>query len=373
MPLHTDVPSRADVDALWRARASSCVSLYLPTVPASTGDAERLELRSLAGAALDQLHAAGADGADVEAVEEQLADLADDDTFWRHQARSLAVFVSPRSLATFRLPNRLLPLAAVSDRFHLKPLLRAITFPQAAFALALAQNSVRLLEILPDLPPAPVDVPDLPADVASAVGKSSVAGRAPVGRIQGSEGRKVRMRQYARQVDQALRPVLPGHGVPLVLASTEPLESIFRSVCRYPDLAPVTVAGNPEALGDAELVAGVREVLDRLHADQLRDLQDLFEQRSSAGRTATDVADVARFATYGAVDTLVVDIDSTVPGHVDEETGAVTFEESDDAVTYGVVDEIARRAWLAGGRVLGVRQEDVPGGGAVAAILRYAP
>ncbi len=41
------------------------------------------------------------------------------------------------------------------------------------------------------------------------------------------------------------------------------------------------------------------------------------------------------------------------------------------ATSYGVVDEIARRVWLNGGRVLAVRKDDVPGQG-VAAILRYA-
>jgi hypothetical protein len=57
---------------------------------------------------------------------------------------------------------------------------------------------------------------------------------------------------------------------------------------------------------------------------------------------------------------------------VDEETGKVTFAEANDAVSYGVVDEIARRVWLSGGRVLAVRREDIPAGGSVAAILRYA-
>ena len=41
-------------------------------------------------------------------------------------------------------------------------------------------------------------------------------------------------------------------------------------------------------------------------------------------------------------------------------------------MTYGVVDEIARRVLLHGGQVLAVRAEDVPGGGPLAAILRYA-
>ena len=70
-------------------------------------------------------------------------------------------------------------------------------------------------------------------------------------------------------------------------------------------------------------------------------------------------------------DSVFVDIDEVVPGIVDEETGAVTFAEQDDAVTYGVVDEIARRVWRTGGRVLAVRRGDIPGGGSAAAILRY--
>jgi hypothetical protein len=38
---------------------------------------------------------------------------------------------------------------------------------------------------------------------------------------------------------------------------------------------------------------------------------------------------------------------------------------------HDVTDEVARRAWLTGARVLAVRRSDVPGQGALAAILRY--
>jgi hypothetical protein len=51
----------------------------------------------------------------------------------------------------------------------------------------------------------------------------------------------------------------------------------------------------------------------------------------------------------------------------------VTIDDADDAVNYGVVDEIARRVWLNGGKVLAVRRDEIPGEASVAAILRYAP
>jgi len=67
---------------------------------------------------------------------------------------------------------------------------------------------------------------------------------------------------------------------------------------------------------------------------------------------------------------VALDIDDVVPGEVDE-NGVVTFAAEDDAVAYGVVDEIARRVLLTGGRVLAVRRPDLPDEGPVAAILRY--
>lgn len=371
--LHTDIPTRAQVTRLLTTRSPVAVSLYVPTSPQGSGEAERIELKNLTRTAAGQLRDSGADRAAVAWVEEQLADLADDDEFWRYQARSLAVFVTPDALTTFRLPNRLSRSVEVSDRFHVKPLLRSMTFPQAAFVLELAQGSVRLLEIVPELRPAEVTVPDMPTDVASAVGKSSIADRAPVRRLQGSEGQKVRMRQFARQVDRAMRPILAGQDVPLILAAVEPMDSIFRSVCSYPHLAASTISPGAGEGADTELIDGARRVLDEVHAEQLRDAWALFEQRTSQGRTATDLADIARFATAGAVDTLFVDIDTTISGVVDEQTGAVDLRPTAQAADYGVLDEVSRRVWLTNGRILAVRRADIPGGGQTAAILRFTP
>ncbi len=372
--LHTDILGRDDVGRLLDARDPSSVSIYLPTDPASKGDAERIELGNLAGEALAQLRDAGTDKREVLAIEDALSDLADDDDdeFWRFQARSLAVFATPSSLRTFRLANHLEALVEVSDRFHLKPLLRAVTFPQTAIVLALAQGSVRVLELVPGAEPFEVRLADMPTDVASAVGKSSIKDRSPSGRLQGTEGQKVRMRQFARQVDRAMGDLLHGRDVPLVLAAAEPLDAVYRSVNGYPHLAPTTIPGSPETTSITDLAAGARVVLDELYAAELAQLHELYQVRTSQDRTGTDLAGLARAATWGMVDTIFVDIDEVVPGLVDDD-GAIHFADVDDAITYGVVDEIARRVWQNGGRVLAVRRDDIPEGGSAAAILRYAP
>ena len=373
MTLHTDIPTRSEIERLLATRDACCVSIYLPTSPVTQeAQANRIELKNLAAAATEQLEGAGTDRRAVADVRAGLEDLVEDGAFWTEQARSLAVFASPARVQTFRLPNRLASTVEVADRFYVKPLLRAVTFPQAAFVLALSAGAVRLVEVTREGAPFTVNVPDLPADAASEAGKASIADRSPSFRLQGSEGQKTRLRQYARAVDQALRGVLSGLELPLILAATEPIASIFRSLNSYPHLVEPGIGGNPDRMSDVELAAAARTVLDEVYASELAAIRDRFELRSSQNRTSTDVATVARAATHGAVDTLLVDIEDKVPGELDEETGAVTFSESDDAVSYGVVDEIARRVLLNGGRVLAVRDADVPGGGTIAAILRYA-
>lgn len=133
MILPTDLPTRAQLERLLAVRDPSSVSLYLPTSPSSRGQAERIELKNLAGEASRQLQEAGADRGEVAAVDEELADLLDDDEFSRDQARSLALFLTPKTTVTFRLANNLAGPVEESDRFHLKPPLRAYTFPHVAF------------------------------------------------------------------------------------------------------------------------------------------------------------------------------------------------------------------------------------------------
>jgi len=371
--LYVDIPSLADLKSLAAHRDDICVSIYLPTTPVSQETVrDRIELKNLAKEALRQLETASTDKRRVAALMEHLDDLVDDDEFWRFQAHSLAVLATPDNVRTFRVPNALAKIVEVSDRFHLKPLLRAIAFPNTCYVLALAEGAVRVIQVSADLPPAVVRVDGVPKDAASAVGRASVNDRSPSGRIQGSEGQKVLLRQFARKIDHALRGLLTGSDIPLVLAASEPLASIYRSVNTYTHLAKAGIDGSPVRSTDAQLADRARALLDGQYRDEIAQWKMAFVARENEGRATTDIAHAARAATYGAVETMLVDIDEVIPGTVGEKDGAVTLAKSANASDYGVVDEIASRVIRSGGRILGVRKADIPGGKSLAAILRYA-
>lgn len=368
---YVDMPSTEEIGALNLVRSDACISIYLPTTPISREtEQSRINLGNLVKKAVAQLEAAGFDKRGIQALQEQFADLLADDEFWNHQANSLAILATPDSLRTYRMASKLSEIVEVSDRFHLKPLLRAVTFPHAAHVLALSENAVRLVEVSADLPAREILVQNMPTDAATAGGKATNKDYSGTGHRHGAQGQNFYLARFVRKVDAALRPALSGSDLPLILATTKPLEALFRSLSVIPALSD-SISGNPERLSEADLASAARPVLDAHYAEQIKAFHRLFEERSGQQRTTTDITDAARLATFGGIDRLLVDIDGVIEGVIDPETGVVSFAAEGNAVNYGIVDEITGRALRTGAKVMAVRKADIPGGQDLAVISRY--
>jgi hypothetical protein len=389
--LHIDIPTVAEFRDLAQLRAKYCISLYMPTSRlGAKAEANRTLFKDLAKDALAQLRDAGTDKRVIEAFEQRFEQLAgrehdpDQDkvrqrqrakpdeslSFWHYQGNGLAVLAVPEMLHTFRLAGTPKPLAEVADRFHLTPLLRAMTSRHDAFVLALAEESVRLVHVFANFPPLLVPVPELPKNVEEATHRPSFHVRAPRGHLQNLEGEKVLLHQYADKVNRAVRDALRGYTAPLILAAVEPLASMFRAVCDYPEFAEEILEGNPDRSTDAELEDRAIPILQRLTARDVKDLIARYEELKPR-RATTDVSYAAHAATAGAIEQLLVDFDAVLPGLVSDIDGSVTYAASDDAEVYSVVDEVARRALCTGASVLAASREQMPEHSPLTAILRY--
>jgi hypothetical protein len=390
--LHIDIPTLEEFKALAQIKGETCVSLYLPVSPLVEHiRANRIAFRDLAREALAQLTEAGTDKrkiADFERRFDHLAgrdgDVQDEDkirklqrakpdafdTFWHHQANGLAVLSTSGLMRMFRLPNPPKPLAEVADRFHLTPLIKAMTLPHDVFVLAVAEESVRLIHAFVSFPPVRLQIPDLPRNAEEATRRPSFHVRAPRRRLQNLEGEKVLLHKYVRKVEQAVHCALAGLNTPLVLAAEEPMAGMFRSLNTYPRLADEMIEGNPGQVTDAELEDAAIPILDRLYSRELKAVIALYDELKPQ-RATTDVSYAAHAATAGAIEQLLVDLDAVVPGLVSDLDGSVTYSASDDAETYSVVDEVARRALSTGAKVMAARREQLPDRAPLAAILRY--
>jgi hypothetical protein len=146
---------------------------------------------------------------------------------------------------------------------------------------------------------------------------------------------------------------------------------MFRSVNNYPGLVDEMIEGNPDQTTDVELEDAAFPILDRLYSRDLAAVIARYDELKPRLAT-TDVSYAAHAATAGAIEQLLVDLDAVVPGLVSDLDGSVTYAASDDAETYSVVDEVARRALYTGARVMGARREELPDRAPLTAILRYA-
>lgn len=112
-----------------------------------------------------------------------------------------------------------------------------LAFPQHAFALALSENAVRLIEVFIESLPTPVRIPiclSAPPMRPAALRSTTVRR----GRIHASDGRNPPLRQTAPMIDGALRAALSGRETPLILAALDPLASIYRAINTYPVSGP---------------------------------------------------------------------------------------------------------------------------------------
>lgn len=356
------------------AERGACVSIFLPTSRVTQdAQADRIRFGNLARQAMAQA-AAIADKRAIRAMEALAQQLAEDEVFWAYQAHGLGVLLTPERIRSYRLAYEVKAASEVSDRFHLKPLVPALQ-PKSAYVLALAQKHVKLHEFTPARELLEVEVPNLPRDISAVTARLQPADPEAVPKLVDGDGmRKVLLTQFVRAVERAVRPVVSASQVPLILAATDEIRAIYRSLNHYELLAAQMLGGSVDTpQEEEELRKAVIPIVQELRQARLDRWVALYRQRQGDNRAIADLATIARLATQGQVSHLLVDIDQVQYGQLDERGNlALTPERS--AESYDVIDETIVRVMQAGGEVLAVRQdENAPGELLpIAAVLRWA-
>ncbi|TDP90871.1 hypothetical protein EDF62_2526 [Leucobacter luti] len=368
--MHTDIPQRPEVEHLAAVSSPHLVTIVLRTTPVTTeAEAARITFGTLTTQAIARLTELGGSPTEIERTAAGLRALHDDAHLWRYLSHSLVVFASPERTISYRLPNELESEWFAGSHFRIVPILRTLTYPHEARVLALSQNAVRLIAIEPDHPGVEVPVPELPSDLLDTFNVEDPGIESHQRRLHSPEGQTPRLLAYTRAVDRAIAPVLRATRVPLILAATQPLAGMFRSITSATELLDATIDGNPDERTAAELDEAARTILDAHYAAELAADAERFETRRANGKAVTDLTDVARAAVAGAVATLYVDIDAHPVGALDTLTGTVSAE-SDPGRS--LVDQIAAQVLAHGGRVLPLRRGEVPGGGELGAEVRFS-
>lgn len=361
-----------------------CISLYQPTSrhhPDNQQDPIRF--KNLIRAADESLRRRYPTR-DVRGLMKPLQELPADNQFWNHARDGLAVLTGAGVLDVFRLQRPVPELAIVADGFHVKPLLRYLQSADRFQVLALTRDRATVFEgNRYALDPAPLadDFPSRLEQVVkrersepglSVASSSAGVGSAKMLRGHGEAKHDADTEKFFRAVSQAVAAQFSKpSGLPLVLAALAEHHAMFRDVSQNPLLVADGLSANPGALSEDELQLQVWTVLEPHYLARLERLKKSYTAAAARQTGSADLADVARAAVAGQVETLLIEADRVSPGVIDRDSGSIRAGALESPLVDDMFDDLAELVLLKGGEVVVVPAEGMPTPAGLAAIYRF--
>ena len=362
-----------------------CVSIYIPTNRVGDNKEAQIALKNKTREIRKALEGHWLKEKQVEDFMKPLNMLLEDSSLWRHMSDGLAVFMCPGKFAYSTFPAHFRERAEVSNRFHLLPLIPMYNNDGRFLILALSLQQARLFEGTRDYM-MEIGIEDLvPQKIEDSVGhdheEKSLQFR--TGTTQGGQGvyhghgsgkddKKEEVLKHLREVDKNLAEVLLDYDAPLVLACVEYIFGLYRKVNTYKYLHNSYIQGIPD---DKQVDTMHREawaLLENEFDKHRREALEHYQFLTGKSRTTTIMGDIVQAAENGRIDSLFVLKNKNLYGIFNNESGDVEIHDRKRPDNHCLLDLSAIDAFLQGGRVYMMDEDEMPEEGAMAAAaLRY--
>jgi hypothetical protein len=385
-----DILSLAALKSLIAQQGKWCVSLYMPTHRAGREQQEDpIRLKNLLAEAETKLLANGLRRPEVQKIMRPAEELLWSKDFWQHPADGLAIFLTNDFHKIYRLPLQFEELLSTGTSFHLKPLLPALGRGIKFYVLALSLKNVRLFEGNADTIsqievnfPTSIDAALWADDPEKQLNMHSASvslgdGKNSTGVFHGhdpADEDKANILRFFQSVNQGLNDVLVDKNLPMVLAGVDYLLPIYREASSYHNLLEDGIIGNPDRENMKELHAKAWNIVRPIFEESQKKAFEKFEQLhgQQSPLAVRDIKRAVSAAVVGQVETIFVPLGEQQWGRYDPENHTVTLSDKPGSDDEDLYDFAATQALLNSGQVFAVPREQMPGGGEIAAILRYA-
>lgn len=371
---------------LLRDREPPCLSLYQPTHrqhPENSQDPIRFRnLVKQLEESLRQKYALR----DIPALLQPFDALAENRMFWNHTSLGLAVLCAPGLFRVYTLQRPVAELAVVANSFHTKPLLRIAQSADRYHILGLNRQAFKVFDgnrdALTEMPP--IDgVPQTARELTGLIagdreGAHRAYGPAGTGNVsrhatdvkQDAEDHATEL--FFRAVDAA---VFKHWSQPsqqhLILAALPQHHHQFRAVSHNRYLMNQAIEMHPDDLSIDALRDRAWQLVLPQYLSRLAGFIEAFGAARSSGRGADELGSIAAAATSGRVETLLIEADRLIPGHVDAARGVITAGTLNDPHVDDVLDDLGEFVLRKGGEVIMVPSVRMPTRSGAAAIYRY--
>ena len=380
--------SKETIKDLLDLEDSVAISLYLPTHRFPTPihvQEDRIRFKNLVRAAKERLEADGVDEGIARKLESDLEEtIHDDDNFWQHTTEGLAVFCSPGGVRYFHLPMECEERVSTGEKFDIASLLLAVSCDSPYYLLALAVHRPVLYEgdayglkkvniELPESPEAALGIDELFSNSqTSRVGGHGAGAKAHGQGDSRQAGQEERLKFFRMVDDALLSEGTVDSRLPFLLAGMDEDVSHFRELSRLNHILTRHLNGNHTEENPVDIHKRAWEVV-RTEVGRKACLEEVEKLGNllGTGRSSTDIADIAKAAHEGRVDSLLLSVFTITRDTVsdsDDEIMKLVFPDIPEKEQLG---EISRAVFDTSGSVIGLLEGDLPDGKEVAAIYRY--
>jgi len=378
--------SRDDLRQLATMDGEYVVSIYMPAKVGADNRQNPIRFNNLLRTAGQKMLDRKIGEPAVQKMTVSARTLLDRPDLWQESAHGLAVFVSRDSIRAWPLPFACEEKCVVGEHVYLLPLVSWGTNDAPYFVLAVSQNAVRLLEGT-RARIQEVALPGLPANLSEAlnydVRQETAQMHSATPRLAGKEGAvfhgqggevdvaKQQLTSFFREIDRAVSDYLQLRSEPLIFAGVDYLFPIYRAVNSYPNLASTPITGNPDSLIASEIRVRAWPLVEAFVRSRNWVEAEKYWNSVAHGRTSNRSDEVLAASSAGAVETLFVAPGARQLGTFSPDSGKVQYHDTPQRDSEDLVNLAATFVLRTGGVVKTVLSGNVPGGGMMAAVMRY--
>jgi len=370
-----------------------CISIYIPTHRTNAeGDGmykDKTTLKNQLKEATSQLQVLKMNDDEIDDYLKPIAQLMDDDSFWRKQSDGLAIFYNGEEVLTYTIPKVFKEYTYVNSSYYLKPMADLIHGSGRHFIMALSLNTVQFYEATRNTITS-VKVEDLvPASLEDAVGSDyadkHLQRRSGQGEKGGAEGmfhghgegneseKKEEALKYFREIDKGIMKMLHDENAPLVIACVDYLYPIYKKANSYKYLKEEHISGNFEHEDILKLKEQAWDIVKEQFEEKQRLAEEKFNALLNEGKADIKLEDVVPSAIIGRAESLFIRENQEVWGKYLPDENKIKVSEVRTVGDVGLLNKAAVETVNHGGTVYLIPEnEEMPSEQSIVnAVYRY--
>lgn len=376
------VVKRETIEKLISQTQGTNVTIFIPTHKrGEEGKQDAIRLKNIIQKTKNELIEQGWKETRVEELFKPVIAKTEENQFWLHQEKGLAIYVNESYFDIFKIPVSPKENYYISENFLITPLLELQNHHNEYHVLVLSQEETKMFKVAPDKT-TQVTFESVPTSMEehlkyhvherSVQHHTGTGGSGAVFHGQGAEDENNKeLELFLKHIENKVTKYMKKINGPLVLAGPDRMVSYYKKSNKYFNVLDDSISGNCDNKAIHEIETESWEIVESYFREEIHSDIDRFNNLKGSELISTDVSDIVKGAYFGKVDTLFVPMGFHQYGVFDSEKNQVEISDKLNGETVDLINHAAISAIRNGSTLYGLQQAEVPNNSGLAAIYRY--